>query len=385
MPPLQLSIIVPTFREVENLPVLIPRLDAATTQAGIACEILVIDDNSRDGTEELCQRLSQQHPVKLLVRTDERGLSSAVLAGMKIARGEVLIVMDADLSHPPEKVPELYAALQSGTHDFVIGSRYVKGGGTSDDWGWFRWLNSKVATLLAWPLTSVSDPMAGFFGLTRQAYLEHVGTFDPIGYKIGLELLVKCGCRQPTEVPIFFADRLHGESKLSLKEQLNYLRHLHRLYEFRYRELLYFTKFAAVGASGMLVDLGCFLAALSLFPPAVARGVAIWVAMTWNFGGNRMLTFRHARHDDFWTQYVQYCLSCLLGAAVNWGASVGIWNTWPGSQSMPWVPALAGVIAGTGFNYVLCRKWVFGGNKPQSTDAKSDTSSKPRSQMLNAA
>ncbi len=356
---LQLSIVIPTFREVENLPVLIPRLDAATTAAGISCEILVVDDNSRDGTMEACRDLAQRHPVKLLTREHERGLSSAVLAGFQIAQGDVVIVMDADLSHPPEKVPELFAALQQPNVDFVIGSRYVAGGGTADDWGLFRWLNSKVATILAWPLTSVCDPMAGFFGLRRQSYLDHAASLDPIGYKIGLELLVKCGCRQPQEVPIFFADRLHGESKLSFREQMNYLRHLKRLYEHRHREFAYFLKFALVGASGMVVDLMCFLAALSVFPPAIARAAAIWVAMTWNFGGNRMLTFGDQRQADFWSQYLSFCASCLLGAVINWGTSLALWYWIPSFQSQPWAPPLAGVVAGMGFNYALCRLWVF--------------------------
>lgn len=367
---LQLSIVIPTFREVENLPVLIPRLDAATTAAGISCEILVVDDNSRDGTIEACRDLAQRHPVKLLTREHERGLSSAVLAGFRIAQGDVVIVMDADLSHPPEKVPELFATLQQPNVDFVIGSRYVAGGGTAHDWGLFRWLNSKVATILAWPLTSVCDPMAGFFGLRRQSYLDHAASLDPIGYKIGLELLVKCGCRQPQEVPIFFADRLHGESKLSFREQMNYLRHLKRLYEFRHREAAYLCKFALVGASGMVVDLLCFLAALSVFPPAIARAVAIWVAMTWNFGGNRTLTFGDQRREDFWSQYVSFCASCLVGAVINWGTSLALWYLMPALQSQPWIPPVAGVVAGMGFNYALCRLWVF---RSDSDTTQNDT------------
>ena len=127
-----------------------------------------------------------------------------MIAGLKLANGDVLVVMDADLSHPPEKVPELVAALRDPAADFVIGSRYVSGGGTADDWGVFRWLNSKAATLLAWPLTSVRDPMAGFFALRRKDFTAHQSELDPIGYKIGLELMVKCDCRHPVEVPIFF-------------------------------------------------------------------------------------------------------------------------------------------------------------------------------------
>src|SRR5262249_7023890 len=164
-----------------------------------------------------------------IVRTHDRGLSPAVLDGLRAARYDVFVVMDADLSHPPEKIPEMVRALQNGA-DFVIGSRYVAGGTTDAEWGLFRWLNSKVATLLAWPLTSARDPMAGFFALTRPTFERGQTVLNPIGYKIGLELLVKCHCGAVREVPIHFADRKFGSSKLSFKEQLRYIQHLRRLY-----------------------------------------------------------------------------------------------------------------------------------------------------------
>lgn len=230
--PVDVSVIVPTYREAENLPVLVPRVAAALEQASLRGEIIVVDDNSPDATEQVCSQLAAQYPVRLEVRKHDRGLSSAVLHGMRLATGEVLVVMDADLSHPPESIPELVRVLKADDTDFVIGSRYVRGGSTADDWGLFRWLNSKVATLLAWPLTSVSDPMAGFFAIRRSLF--ETGThLDPIGYKIALELIVKCHCKYVREVPIAFTNRLHGESKLTFKEQVNYIRHLKRLYGYK--------------------------------------------------------------------------------------------------------------------------------------------------------
>ncbi len=228
----QLSVIIPTYGEAENLPLLVPRIAAAVNDAGIRTEILVIDDDSPDATPEVCEKLASEFPLKLIVRKTERGLSSAVIAGMREARGDVLLVLDADLSHPAEKIPELVEALSKSKTDFVIGSRYVLGGETEAGWGLFRWLNSKAATLLARPLTSAGDPMAGFFALRRETFLTSE-KLDPIGYKIGLELIVKCHCKNVAEVPICFRDRQHGESKLTLKEQLNYLRHLSRLYLYK--------------------------------------------------------------------------------------------------------------------------------------------------------
>jgi dolichol-phosphate mannosyltransferase len=226
---MDVSVIVPTFREAANLPVLAESIRAALMATSY--EIVVVDDDSRDGTEDICSELSKSLPLRLLVRRGERGLASAVVHGMKSANGQFLVVMDADLSHPPEAIPALLAPLRAGA-DFVIGSRYVAGGSTEEGWGFYRWLNSKAATLLAWPLAKVRDPMAGFFALPRSLF-ENAAALDPIGYKIGLELLVKCRCRRVVEVPIHFRNRLHGESKLNLREQINYLRHLGRLYRFR--------------------------------------------------------------------------------------------------------------------------------------------------------
>lgn len=228
--PPELSIVVPTYREAENLPLLVPRIASALRDAGLSHEILVVDDASPDATLDVCARLADEYPVRLVVRSGERGLAGAVLFGMNQARGEILVVMDADLSHPPEKIPELAAAVRDGA-DFVLGSRYVPGGGTDDAWGVWRWINSKAATLLARPITAVRDPMAGFFAMKRSRFLA-ADRLDPIGYKIGLELLVKCDCRDVREVPIHFRAREHGESKLDLKEQVNYLRHLARLYRY---------------------------------------------------------------------------------------------------------------------------------------------------------
>lgn len=231
------SIVIPAYREAENLPVIIPHLSRVLTNANLDAEIIVVDDFSGDGTSEVCRDLSKQFPVRLETRRNERGLSSAVLRGLRRARGDVLVVMDADLSHPPEKVPELVDALDVAGVDFVLGSRYVRGRGTDDGWGVGRWLNSKIATWLARPFTTAADPMAGFFALRRSAFLraDEKQELNPIGYKIGLELIVKCGCRRVHEVPIHFSNRLHGQSKLSLRQQLNYLRHLGRLTEYKLR------------------------------------------------------------------------------------------------------------------------------------------------------
>ncbi|MCK5352824.1 glycosyltransferase, partial [bacterium] len=151
------SVIVPTYKEVENLPLLSERLDEVRQKHHLSLELLIMDDDSQDGTEDLVSSIDKDW-ITLVVRKEERGLSKAVLEGLRLARGDVLVVMDADLSHPPEKIPEMLVALEKGA-DFVMGSRYVTGGHTGASWGLFRWLNSQVATILARPFTSVKDPM----------------------------------------------------------------------------------------------------------------------------------------------------------------------------------------------------------------------------------
>ncbi len=230
--PTELSVVVPTYREAENIPLLLERLDAALRNRVRGYEALIVDDNSPDGTREAVSKLEGRFPVRLRVRTElPRCLSSSVIEGIRLAAHDRIVVMDADLQHPPERIPDLVRPLLEGRADFVLGSRYT--GGASNSLGWLRRLNSVGATWLARPLTRTSDPMSGFFCFDRR--LLSPGTkLDPVGYKIALEILVKTGCRRVAEVPIEFGLRARGESKLSLREQTKYLKHLLKLYRFRF-------------------------------------------------------------------------------------------------------------------------------------------------------
>lgn len=229
----EVSVVVPTYREHDNLRNLLPALFEIFDRNGLDAEVVIVDDDSRDGTEAVCTEFARTKPVRLVVRRGERGLASAVLRGLQEARGEICVVMDADFSHPPEMVPTLVAAVRSPECDMAIGSRYVAGGAVDRNWSWFRRLNSRVASQLARGLTSASDPMAGFFAIRKET-LSRACELRPLGYKIALELIVRCDCRQIVEVPIHFQDRAIGKSKLSLRQQWLYLRHLARLYAARY-------------------------------------------------------------------------------------------------------------------------------------------------------
>ena len=225
------TVVVPTFQEAENLSEFIDRLGKVRQAHGLPLDLLIMDDDSQDGSVELVS--SRPEPwVKMIVRTSGRDLSQAVLEGLRRARGEALVCMDADLSHPPEAIPDMLGELSRGA-DFVVGSRYVSGGSTADAWGILRWLNSRAAILLARPLTAVRDPMSGFFALRRSTF-ERGRDFNPLGYKIGLELMIKCRSERVVEIPIHFETRHAGRSKLTLKQQVRYLQHLLRLYQFKF-------------------------------------------------------------------------------------------------------------------------------------------------------
>ena len=222
------TVIVPTLDEEGNIAPLVGRLAAAFGPRG-DWEILFVDDDSRDGTVAKIQGLASRHPVRWIVRKGERGLASAVLRGIASTDAPVVVVMDADLSHPPEIAPRLADAVAEGA-EVAIGSRYVPGGGTGG-WSPVRRFLSRGATLLARGLTGARDPMAGFFAL-RRSLLN--GTALKIrGYKILLEILARTRPAKVAEVPISFAPRHAGESKVALGTTIDYLKQLARLYAVR--------------------------------------------------------------------------------------------------------------------------------------------------------
>jgi dolichol-phosphate mannosyltransferase len=348
------SVVVPTFREAENLPHLVDRLARVARDAQLRLDLTIVDDDSRDGTAELVKARPEDW-VRLVVRTTDRGLSQAVLEGLRQAEGDVLVCMDADLSHPPETIPRMLEKLDEGA-DFVIGSRYTDGGSTADDWGFLRWVNSRVATWLARPLTHVSDPMSGFFALRRSTF-EAGSAFNPVGYKIGLELVVKCRCERVVEVPIHFADRRFGESKLTLAQQLLYLKHLWRLYTFKFGLWTPLVQFVVIGVIGTLVNL-LLLTGLTAagFAPRGAVAVSILGAMAANFVLSRRWDAA-ARAQPLAGQLVSYVAATLPGALVNYAATLFTASRVPGWPLQG--AALAGIAAGAVFNLAASRYLAF--------------------------
>ncbi|MGH7661719.1 MAG: polyprenol monophosphomannose synthase [Vulcanimicrobiaceae bacterium] len=225
---MRFSIVVPTYNEAGGIERLIEALDAVFKANRLDGEIVVVDDNSPDGTGAIVDRLAERYPVRCLHRAGKLGLSSAVIEGWKFARpeSEALGAMDADFSHDPKVITQMVRALEN-SNDLAIGSRYVPGGGISN-WPLRRKVTSLVAIALAKPLTRVRDITSGFF-LVKRAALDGV-ELDPIGFKIGLEVIAKAHYGKAIEVPYVFTDRIAGSSKLNQGEIMNYLRQLGRIY-----------------------------------------------------------------------------------------------------------------------------------------------------------
>jgi glycosyltransferase involved in cell wall biosynthesis len=223
-----LSVIVPTYNEAQNIERIVERLEQALT--GMAHELIVVDD-SVDGTDTIAAELALTHPsLRVFHREGRRGLASAVIDGIRAARGDILCVLDADFQHPPETLPTLVRALEHTGTDLAIASRYVPGGGYQALSPWRRvvsWVATGAARLLLRRARGIADPVSGFFAF-RRGVVEGVA-LQPVGYKILLEVLVRGHLSQVVEVPYRFEARHAGRSKLTLSLHVEYLRHLLRL------------------------------------------------------------------------------------------------------------------------------------------------------------
>jgi dolichol-phosphate mannosyltransferase len=351
-----LSIVIPTYNEGGNITPLVERI--AASLSGYDYEILLVDDNSQDGTPEIVAGLSTRYPVDVAVRKNERGLASAVVHGIARTGGDRVLVMDADLQHPPEVIPDLLKAADDGA-DIVVGSRYVKGGGCQD-WSAFRKLVSRVSTIMAHiflpPTRSVKDPMSGFFMFDRKVVAN--AKLQPLGYKILLEVLMEGKYKKATEVPFTFVTRDEGESKLNIGQQVQYIKHLYSLMR-RKGELWRFIKFCLVGGSGIGVNFGIF-ALLTRFggmkeTDFLALAIATETAIITNFILNDIFTFRDRRSSGrFLTRLLKFNVICVAGALVQAGVyallfhAIGIYDL---------VSYLIGIIVATLWNYLL-NTWI---------------------------
>ena len=319
----ELSLIAPTYNEKENIVPLVERVHKALSQYDY--ELIIVDDNSPDGTAQLANSLSSKYPLKVIVRTTERGLASAVVAGFSQAGGQVLGVIDADLQHPPEAIPALLDAIRGGA-DIAIGSRYVEGGGI-EGWGTKREIISigakTIARLLLSSVKGIKDPLAGFF-LFRREVIEGA-VLAPTGYKILLEVLVRGNASQVVEVPYIFKERERGKSNLTFNEQLNFLKHLSHLAWFE-GNIKRFLKFCMVGASGFCVNLGLLAILVEVvgMHKVWAQIPSYQISILNNFMLNEFWTFSDRRTPGL-KSFLIRAVKFNLISQVGWGINISVY------------------------------------------------------------
>ena len=319
-----ISIVIPTYKEADSIQETIRRSAASLSQSGEEYELIVVDDESSDGTAELAEKLSAEFPVRVLRRVGRRGLATAVIDGWNIARGDVLGVIDADLQHPPEILKSLAVALRGDNADVAVASRYVQGGGTSD-WNWMRRFISwgathLAATVLPLTLSEVSDPMSGMFVVRATAIAGE--QLSPLGYKILLEVLAKGHIQKIVEVPYQFEERTRGSSKLGPRQYGEYVAHLLRL-AWSTGQFAAWIEYSLVGLTGAAIDLGIVHWTVERGWPVVwAVLVAVQAALLWNFLWNQWVTFPQRKRgvgssEKTFARLALYERICAPGAILN--------------------------------------------------------------------
>ncbi len=347
----ELSIVVPTFNESANVPALVRLLDQAL--AGIAWEVIFVDDDSPDGTSQVAKALSlTDSRVRCIRRVGRRGLAGACIEGMLSSSAPTVAVMDADLQHDETILPKMYAAIRDGA-ELVVGSRYVEGGSSSNGLSSIRQWGSETATTLAKRFLRIelSDPMSGFFMIRREKVEAIAGALSREGFKILLDIVASSPDRLKTvEVPFTFRERQAGESKLDSLVTAEYLGLLFSKISGGILPVR-FLMFLAVGASGIVVHLATLkvLAYTLALTFSWAQFAATMVAMTWNFVLNNQLTYRDRRLAGLPFVYglVTFYAVCSLGTLANVGAASWIYGFKPSQM----LAGLAGAILGSVFNY----------------------------------
>jgi dolichol-phosphate mannosyltransferase len=351
--PAELTVVVPTYNECANVAGLTARI--AQSLDRISFEILIVDDDSPDGTSDQVRSLAARDPrIRCLQRIGRRGLSSACIEGMLASSAPYLAVIDADLQHDEQLLRQMLEVLRRGEADIVIGSRYLEAVEVPG-WNFHRGTISRISTWLGQLVLPmpVTDPMSGFFMISREAFHASVRRLSGIGFKILFDLLMSSSPRaRLVELPYRFCNRLSGESKFDSRAVLDFIMLLLDKTVGRWVPPR-FILFSFVGGLGVLVHFAALLwamAALAMdFVPAQA--VATFVAMTFNFALNNEFTYRDQRlRGPAWLKgWLSFCLACSVGAVVNVGVAAQLFA----SNTSWFLSALGGVVVGATWNYAV--------------------------------
>lgn len=355
MNPLTLSVILPTYNESQNVPLIVDRI-AKVLEPICSFEVLVIDDNSPDKTWAIAEQLCEERPwLRTLRRMHNKGLSAAVVDGFAFAKGQNLVVMDADLQHDENALAKFVDAFQSGAQ-LVVGSRKVDGGGV-EGWSAIRKFVSWFATRLAYVILplQVSDPMSGFFGITRDVHNAITPQVNPKGFKILLEYLARINDKKVQEVGYTFRGRQHGESKLSNDVIYDYLEALWGLSHISKFLSWRFLNYCLVGALGMIIHLLilAFLKQGVELDESPALMIAVEASIVSNFFLNNSFTFRKLRFKRF-TGLLRGLFTfnaiCATGAFINHSLALSIKHA---QLANLYVATTCGYVVATVWNYIV--------------------------------
>jgi dolichol-phosphate mannosyltransferase len=355
----QLSVVVPTFNERDNVTALLRKLETAL--AGVAWEVIFVDDNSPDGTWDVVRDMARRdNRVRCIRRIGRRGLSGACIEGILASSAPCAAVMDADLQHDEAQLPKMLALLQGGQVDLVVGSRYIEGG-SADSFNKGRAGASALATEVAKRVlrVKIADPMSGFFMIRRDRFEQLAPQLSTQGFKILLDVVATArGELRIQEIPYSFGSRLHGESKLDSMVALDFLglvlaKLTHDVVSLR------FLLFAMVGSIGVFVHFATLYIVLKGLhqPFAVAQGCGAVLAMTSNFLLNNFLTYRDQRLKGFaiLRGLVLFYLVCGVGLAANVGVAFSVYAQEP----IWWLAGAAGALMGVVWNYAMSGLFVW--------------------------
>jgi dolichol-phosphate mannosyltransferase len=355
----ELSVIVPTFNERDNVTVLYRRLEA--TLPNVAWEVVFVDDNSPDGTWDVVRALAQRDSrVRCVRRIGRRGLSGACIEGILASSAPFVAVIDADLQHDETQLPKMLLLLASDQADLVVGSRYIEGY-KSEGFNKQRAGASALATEVARKMlrVEIADPMSGFFMVRRDRFEELAPKLSVHGFKILLDLVATAhGSLRAVEIPYTFGARQHGESKLDSMVALDFLGLvLAKLSNDTVS--LRFILFAMVGGIGLVVHLTTLFIALRAFkaPFAEAQAAGAIVAMTSNFILNNFLTYRDQRLKGFalLRGLIAFYIVCSVGLLANVGVAFSVYDQEP----IWWLAGMAGALMGVVWNYAMSGLFVW--------------------------
>ena len=355
----ELSIVVPTFKEHDNVPLLVEKL--ARTLEGIDWEVIFVDDNSPDGTAAAARTLGTGDArVRCIRRIGRRGLSGACIEGMLASQARYVAVMDADLQHDETLLTGMLARLRAGDADISVASRFSDGASAAGLSSANRERASRVSNEMARRLLGVdlSDPMSGFFMMRRERFEELAPQLSSQGFKILLDIVATArGTLRIAELPFVFAERQHGESKLDTRVALDFAalvlaKLTNDMVSFR------FLLFCLVGLTGIAIHLATLRLALTVpLSFGTAQTIATVAAITWNFVLNNMFTYRDQRLAgwQFLTGLIRFQLICAVGALSNVGIAAWIYEHDPSW----WIAGLGGALMGAVWNYVVSAAFVW--------------------------